>query len=180
MKVILVVVASLDGKTTKWDFPGVDDLSSKEDQEYFYETLNKNKLIIMGRKTFELAKPDIYKGSKKLRVVITKNPKKYKKLEVEDRLKFTNKQPKQILAELEKQNYKQALLVGGSEINTLFFRDKLVDEIWLTIEHYFLVTTFFTEGNDLTTGQNFDIELKLKSSKRLNATGTLLLKYEVL
>ena len=79
------------------------------------------------------------------------------------------------MAELEKQNYKQSLLVGGSEINTLFFRDKLVDEIWLTIE-----PKIFGNGNDLTTGQNFDIELKLKSSKRLNTTGTLLLKYEVL
>ncbi len=175
MKVILVVVASLDGKTTKWDLPGVDDLSSKEDQEYFYETLNKNKLIIMGRKTFEVAKPDIYKGSKKLRVVITKNPKKYKNLEVKDRLEFTDDSPKEIIANLRNRGHKQALLVGGWEINALFFRNKLVDEIWATIE-----PKIFGSGNGLTAAQNLNVELKLISSKKLNATGTLLLKYEVL
>ena len=175
MKVILVVVASLDGKTTKWNLPGVDDLSSKEDQEYFYETLNKNKLIIMGRKTFEHAKPDIYKDPKKLRVVITKNPKKYRKLEVAGRLKFTDKQPKQILADLEKQNYKQALLISGSEINTLFFKEKLVDEVWITIE-----PKIFGTGNGLTAGQNLNVKLKLINSGKLNDNGTLLLKYKVL
>lgn len=174
MKVILVVVTSLDGKTTKWNLPGVHGLSSKEDQEYFYETLNKNKLIIMGRKTFELAKPDIYKDPKKLRVVITKNPKKYKNLEVKDRLEFTDDSPKEIIANLRNREHKQAMLVGGAEINALFFRNKLVHEIWATIE-----PKIFGMGNGLTTNQKFDVELKLKNSKKLNATGTLLLKYIV-
>ncbi len=175
MKVILAAVISLDGKTTKWNLPGVHDLSSKEDQEYFLSALNKNKLIIMGRKTFEVAKPDIYKGPKKLRVVITKNPKKYKKLEVEGRLRFTNEKPEQILRTLEKQGFKQALLVGGSEINALFFKAKLVDEVWLTVE-----PKIFGSGNGITMNNELNVELKLKSSKRLNVNGTLLLKYKVL
>lgn len=173
MKIILVVVTSIDGKTTKWNTPDIHDLSSEEDQEYFFSTLNKNNLVIMGRKTFEVAKPDIYKNPKKLRVVITKNPKKYK--DVEGRLEFTNSSPKQIISLLEKRGFKKAMLVGGSEINSLFFRDKLVDEVWITIE-----PKIFGMGNDLTADQNLDIKLKLKSSKKLNAKGTLLLKYIVL
>lgn len=175
MKIILVVVTSIDGKTTKWNLPDVHGLSSKEDQEYFYETLNKNNLVIVGRKTFEVAKPDIYKNPKKLRVVITKNPKKYQKLETPGRLKFINDSPAKLIIALEKQGYKQAMLVGGSEINTLFFRDKLVNEVWLTIE-----PRIFGMGNGLTADQKFDVELKLKSSKKLNQKGTLLLKYNVL
>lgn len=170
MKVILVVVTSLDGKTTKWNLPDVHDLSSKEDQEYFFSTLAKNNLVIMGRKTFEVAKPDIYKNPKKLRVVITKNPKKYK--DVEGRLQFTSKQPEEILSDLEKKGFKQAMLVGGAEINGLFFKEKLVTEVWTTIE-----PKIFGTGNGLTAAQNLDVKLKLISSEKLNQNGTLLLKY---
>jgi len=173
MKVILVVVVSIDGKTTRWNSPDVHDLSSKEDQKYFFSTLTKNNLVIMGRKTFEVAKPDIYKNPEKLRVVITKNSKKYK--DVEGRLEFTNDSPKKILANLEKRGFKQAMLVGGSEINTLFFKDKLVDEVWITIE-----PKIFGMGNGLTAIEKLDVELKLISSRKLNKNGTLLLKYEVL
>ena len=113
MKVILAAVISLDGKTTKWDLPDVVGLSSKEDQGYFFSTLAKNNLVIMGRKTFEIANPDIYKNPKKLRVVITKNPAKYKN--VEGRLEFTNDSPKKILSNLTKRGFKQTLLVGGAD-----------------------------------------------------------------
>lgn len=172
MKVILVVVISIDGKTTKWDLPNVHDLSSKEDQEYFFSTLNKNNLVIMGRRTFEVAKPDIYKNPKKLRTVITKNPSKYKN--IKDRLEFTNDSPKKIISDLEKRGYKQAMLVGGAEINGLFFKDKLVDEVWLTIE-----PKIFGSGNGLTKDNKLNVGLKLKSSQKLNNNGTLLLKYKV-
>lgn len=174
MKIILVVVTSLDGKTTKWNLPNVHDLSSKEDQEYFFNTLNKSKLLIMGRRTFEVAKPDIYEGPKKLRVVITNNPKKYLALEVPDRLMFTNKNPKEIIRLFEKQGFKQALLLGGSEINALFLKAKLVDEIWLTIE-----PRIFGSGKVLAEGDNLDIKLKLLSFEKMNSQGTLLLKYIV-
>ena len=129
----------------------------------------------MGRRTFEIAKPDIYKGSKKLRVVITKKPNEYRELEVPGRLKFTNKHPKQIVSELEKQGFKQALLVGGSGINALFFKDKLIDEVWITIE-----PKIFGRGNNLIANLNLDVQLKLESLKKLNGKGTLLLKYKVL
>lgn len=173
MKIILVVVTSIDGKTTKWDKPDIHDLSSKQDQDYFFSTLSKNNLVIMGRRTFEVANPDIYKNPKKLRVVITKNPKKYKN--VEGRLEYTSLPPKQIIANLEKRGFKQAMLVGGSEINSLFFKEGLVNEIWITIE-----PKIFGTGNDLTANQNLDVKLKLKSLKKLNKNGTLLLKYNVL
>ncbi|KKQ35517.1 MAG: hypothetical protein US51_C0003G0002 [Microgenomates group bacterium GW2011_GWA2_37_6] len=101
MKIILVVVISLDGKTTKWNLPDVHTLSSKEDQEYFFSTLNKNKLIIMGRRTFEVAGPDVYKPPKKLRVVITRSPKKYKN--IDGLLEFTNSSPKKLI---EKQKFR--------------------------------------------------------------------------
>ncbi|MBI4097801.1 MAG: dihydrofolate reductase family protein [Candidatus Levybacteria bacterium] len=173
MKIILVVVTSLDGKTTKWNLPDVAGLSSKEDQKYFFSTLNKNKLIIMGRKTFEVANPDIYKPPKKLRVVITKNPGKYKN--VKDRLEFTNDSPKKILSNLTKRGFKQALLVGGAQINDLFLKANLVDEVWQTIE-----PKIFGMGNGLAANSKFDIGLKLLNSKKLNKNGTLLLKYKVL
>lgn len=173
MRIILVVVTSIDGKTTKWSLPDIHDLSSEEDQKYFFSTLAKNNLVIMGRRTFEVAKPDIYKNPKKLRVVITKSPNRYKN--IKDRLEFTNDSPKKIISDLEKRGFKQAMLVGGSEINTLFFKDKLVDEVWITIE-----PKIFGSGNGLTADQNLDVKLKLKSSKKLNKNGTLLLKYIVL
>ena len=81
----------------------------------------------MGRKTYEAAHIQLKPGI--LRIVLTHNPQKG----VPGILEFTDETPRELVNRL-KNKYKQMLLLGGSDIATQFFEEKLIDEVWLTIE----------------------------------------------
>lgn len=173
MRVILVMVVTIDGKITKWDSEAVWQWASKEDQTYFKKFITKHNLIVMGRKTFEAVAPKPEKG--KLRIIMTQNPSVYASIAVAGQLEFTDEEPKELIARLEGQGFTQMLLVGGAVVNTQFLEEGLVDELWLTIE-----PRIFGSGKTLTLPVNLDISLKLMKSEKLNKQGTLLLKYLII
>lgn len=173
MKIILVAVSTLDGKITKGDNPHIHSWTSKEDQQLFSYLIEKNNLIVMGRKTYEAVKKTIKLSEGKLRIVLTKSPQDYIQNMVRGQLEFSSESPRQLVKRLEEKGYKQMLLVGGSEINGLFFESTLVDEFYLTVE-----PCIFGEGIALVNGQ-VDIRLKLISYKKLNPQGSLFLQYKV-
>lgn len=175
MKIALVMVMSVDGKTTRWGEPQIYQWTSKEDEKYFFSLIQKQRVIIMGRRTFEASKSKIKLSSKLLRVVMTKDPDKYKDLTVLGQLEFTSESVREIVKRLEDKGFKDALLVGGGEVNTSFFRENLIDELWLTVE-----PRIFGKGNNLVAEEKLDVNLRLKSIKKLNPRGTVLLKYRVL
>lgn len=172
MKIILVMVASIDGKTTKWDLSNIYEWTSPEDSQYFFSLIEQNNLIVMGRNTYEARRPIPKKG--KLRIVITKNPKNYNKLSVAGQLEFTNETPKQVVESLIKRGFKKMLLIGGATLARVFFEEGLISELWLTIE-----PRLFGRGKMLVSENELDIKLKLLSVKKLNKQGTLLLKYVI-
>lgn len=174
MKVILCMVMSLDGKTTKWNRPNIYEWTSKEDQKHFASIIQKHKLIVMGKKTYLAAKSNIQLAKGKLRIVMTKHPKKFKKISVPGQLEFVVDSPKEIVKICSKLGYKEMLLVGGETINTLFLKQKLINELWITVEPY-----IFGKGNGLFSEEMFDLNLKMKSHKKLNKKGTILLRYQV-
>lgn len=173
MKVILVMVSSVDGKITRWDRDDVYQWTSREDTEYFREVIKKNNVIVMGSKTFDVVYPKPEKG--KLRVVMTRNPSKYAAMMVPGQLEFTDQSPMKIVSNFGKKRYKTMLLVGGANVNTTFFKAGLVDELWLTIE-----PRIFGKGKMIVEKESMDIKLELHKFKRLNTQGTILLKYKVL
>ena len=148
MKIILAMVLSLDGKSTKGD--GSPNLwASVEDQGFFHDLKKKIGVIIVGRKTYEAAgKPH---GDGIRRIVMSRST------------GFTL--PTDI---------NEALLVGGSELNAEFFKRKLINEIYLTIE-----PKIFGTGLPLAKGLPLEVELELLNMERLNRQGTLLLHYRV-
>lgn len=174
MKVILAMVMSADGKTTKWNNPRLYEWTSKEDQNHFFSLIKKNKVIIMGRKTFIAAKSVMKLSPKKLRIILTKTPEKYADLKVAGQLEFTNDSPEEIIKKLKSRGYTEVLLAGGEHVNALFFKAKLINEVWLTIE-----PAIFGSGNGLVVGEKLDIRMQLKDIKKLNNNGTILLKYQV-
>lgn len=176
MYTTLVMVMSVDGKITKWNSVGdVSTWTSTEDKAHFGSLISNCTAMIMGKNTYIAAKDMIKLSPKVLRLVMTKNPEKYRKLAVPGQLEFTNKSAKRIITYLEKQGNTQALLLGGSTVNATFFQAKLVNEIQLTIE-----PKLFGNGLPLIANEKLDIDLRLESIKKLNDTGTLLLKYKVL
>lgn len=172
MKVVLAMVMSLDGKTTKGKDSNTYSWTSKEDKKHFAGLIRKNNLIVMGRKTYFAARSNIKLAKGKLRVVMTKNPKKFKTQLVPGQLEFVSDSPKEIIKKYSKLKYKNMLLIGGEKINSLFLKQKLIDEILLTIE-----PKIFGNGKNLFSN---DIETKLKliSMKKLNKEGSLLLNYK--
>jgi dihydrofolate reductase len=173
MKVILAVVASIDGKTTKWSEQNIYTWTSAEDQKYFFSLIEENNAIIMGRKTYDAAKHLIKLSPQKLRIILTTSPEQYKDMNIPGELEFKNN-PEAIIKELEEKGYTQVLLVSGAQVTTAFLQNHLVDEIWLTIE-----PKIFGQGNPLLQ-EEMDVDLQLKSIKQLNKQGTLLIKYNVL
>lgn len=174
MKIILAIVTSLDGKSTKGS-TSPDKWASKEDQNHFSSLISKHNLIVMGKNTYLLRKSHLSLSQDKLRVVFTRNPKSFSKDQVNGQLEFTNEPLKKLIKQLESRGYKQMLLVSGASLNSLFFKEKLINEIWLTLE-----PKIFGEGKGLVDAENLDINLKLINIEKLNSQGTLLLKYAVL
>jgi len=173
MKVILIAVISLDGKITKWQDSPASAWASVEDSEHFRKMIKQSTLVVMGSKTYLINRPKPEKG--RLRIVMTRSVQKYKQYAVRRQLEFRNEDPVQLITRLENTGYTQMLLVGGSKLATTFFKEKLIDELLLTIE-----PKIFAKGTSLVEEAKLDINLQLVSCKRLNKQGTMLLQYSVL
>ena len=173
MKKILVFVATLDGKITRWGESDAKKWSSEEDQKYFKNTWDDSFLIVMGSSTFDV-KP-MEPTPKHHLVVMTRNPSKYKNYEVIGQLEFTDQSPSKLVAHYEKEGARHMLVVGGAHVATSFLKEKLIDELWLTIE-----PKIFGSGDNFVIDENLDIDLKLLSVEKVNERGTLITKYSVI
>jgi dihydrofolate reductase len=69
--------------------------------------------------------------------------------------------------------FAEVALIGGSNINTFFAKENLIDELWITIE-----PIIFGKGLNLFT-QEIRMDLEILSIENLNKN-TLLLKYKVM
>jgi dihydrofolate reductase len=173
MKVIVIFVTTLDGKITKWGDPHVQRWSSKEDQSYFKKAWDESKLTVIGSSTFDFdpIKPSLTS----LLVVMTSKPEKYKKYELAKHLEFSSETPKALTERFTKAGYEQMLVVGGPHVATSFFKDNLIDELWLTLE-----PKIFGKGGNFVIEEELDIELELLNIEKINERGTLIAKYKVL
>src|SRR5256885_3740494 len=174
MKVILVVACSVDGKTTKWHDGTAHEWVSKEDQEHFSSLIKQQTILVMGKQTYLDARTRMKLSPKTLRVVMTKTPEKYQENAVPGQLEFTSLSPCELLNKLQQQGHQQVLLLTGETLSTLFFREKLVNEIWITLE-----PVLFGTGKNLVSLEKFEVVLQIQSVEKLNKRGTLLLKYTV-
>lgn len=171
MKIVLLAVTSIDGFITNGDDPNIYKWTSREDQKFFFQQIEKAKLIFMGSKTYETAKHFIKHKKGRTRIIFTRNPEKYKQGEVKGILEFTKDNPVKVIERFEKLGVSEALLVGGSEINSLFFKHNLISEMYITIE-----PIIFGKGKKLFNS-NVKSAYQLDFLKKLNKKGTTLLHY---
>ncbi len=173
MKLKAILLSSLDGVSNQGEAEDHHAWTSKEDQEIFLKERDLAPLIIMGSRTYEAQKPFMVHTEGKLRVIMTRNPKKYDDDKIPGKLEFTNENPSDLLQRLEKNGFSEGIMVGGAHTTTGFLKVGLIAEICLTIEPWIK-----GEGLHMVT-EKMDIPLKLLSSERLNEQGTLLLRYSV-
>lgn len=174
MKIILAMVLSVDGKSTKWDLPD-QSWASEEDKTHLIKLISENNLILMGGKTYETAKSHIKPKEGKLRIVLTKDPKKFSQDAVKGQLEFTDQAIQGLVKDLENKGFNQMLLLSGEGLNKEFLEAGLIDEIILTIE-----PKIFGSGRGMVSGAKLDLNLKLLKHEKLNGQGTMLLHYRVL
>lgn len=175
MNITLVMVETLDGKTTWWQEPTVHGWSSPEDQRHFVHLKEKYNLLVMGRKTYESVKAKIVPTAGFLRIVMTQKPEDFSKETVAGQIEFTNESPELLVQKLSARGFTSMLLVGGSEVNEAFLKKQLITTCMVTIE-----PRFFGTGKSIFAETNVDIPLQLTRATQLNNQGTLLLEYTVL
>lgn len=174
MKITLIAVVSLDGYITAGDDANIYNWTSKEDTIMFTKRIEEASLVLMGAKTFGHARHFMKSKEGRTRVVFTRNTKKYQGEVIPGFLEFTSELPLDVIKRFEEKGIKEALLVGGSELQTAFLKAKLVDEISLTIE-----PIIFGAGKKLVS-EEMNIKLEILSFEKLNETGTVMLQYKVL
>jgi dihydrofolate reductase len=125
MKVILLMAMTVDGMIAR-DSEHFPNWTSKEDKMMFKEVTRAAGVLIMGSKTFDaIGKP--LPG--RMNVVLTR---KKERISQQKNLVFTDRKPRALLKDLEKEGFAEVILAGGSSINTLFARENLIDEIQVT------------------------------------------------
>ncbi len=129
MKIILAMVISADGKSTKWDMPD-QSWASEEDQNHLRKLVSETKVLLMGGNTYEQAKSHIKPKEGKLRVVVTRDPKKFAADEVYNQLEFTDEPLDKLMERLEGMGFESLLLLSGENLNKEFFEKKLIMKLF--------------------------------------------------
>lgn len=157
MRTVLMMAVTVDGKIAKSpDHPAT--WTSRADKKIFIEETKKAGAIVMGETTYQtIGKP----LSGRLNIVMTYSPDKSKN--IPGILEFTNTPPQKLLIELENRGFSSVIIGGGATINGLFLKEKLIDEIWLTIE-----PKIFGEGLPLFKGAEVDLDLELLEVKKID------------
>ncbi len=170
MRTVLIAAITLDGKIALSPEHPVDWTSSA-DKRFFKEETEKAGVVIVGSRTYlQLGKP----LKNRLTVVMTRSPHLYKEREVTNILEFKNAAPRAILKELNARGFECAVIGGGSEIYSLFLREQIIDELYLTI-----TPKIFGKGVSIFGNHKLNAPpLKLTEVKRLG-NNEVLVKYKM-
>lgn len=161
---IAIVATTIDGHIAKHS-RHFSSWTSKEDKDFLHAILDTCDAILVGRSTYDMAKKPL---SKRNCIVFTRNTNNKKDLPV-----LTHLDPaKQSLTQLiKKRGYKKIGILGGEQIYSYCLENNLLDELFLTIE-----PVSFGYGLSLFKTKKL-AKWKLKSVKKLNNRGSLLLHY---
>ena len=152
MKVIAIWTQTLDGFIAKQK---QDDLEwgSKIDRQWFAKVTREIGVVVMGRKTAELIGKPL---PGRLNIDMSRKIKK---------------SPRQILEDLKQKGFDRVAICGGASIYQLWLEEKLVDEIWVSLQ-----PVIFGPGVPAVTGLWLDLELL---SREELGEGVVVLKYRV-
>lgn len=163
MKLILLMAMTADGMIGRTNHHFCD-WTCREDKHMFKRMSQEAGVVVMGSRTFDTigrALPG------RLNVVMTRRPEQYATAE---NLVFWSGSPRSLLDDLNSRGFETVVLAGGATINSLFARDGLIDELYLTI-----APKLFGQGLSLFA-ESLDIDLKLLEVRCLQDQ-TILLTY---
>lgn len=165
MKITMIMAITADGMIARNQahFP---DWTCPADKKMFKQRTQKAGVVIFGSRTFKtIGKP----LEDRLNVVLTRHPERFQSSE---NLLFTSDSPERLLKNLSQRGFKEAVLAGGSIINDLFVKSRLIHEVVLTI-----APQFFGQGVSLFS-KSCDVNLQLLEVQNLDPH-FVVLRYEV-
>lgn len=173
MEIIAIAAMSVDGFITKHNEAGTG-FTSAADQQFFHDALNQFDCCIFGSKTFLASQAMILRNlsPERLRIVLTRSPGKYAAYQHPGMLEFCHASPEDMLSELQKRGKRRCAVLGGGEVYTLFLKEHLLHELWLTFE-----PGIFGDGKKFVT-EAVNVGLELRDVQKLSPN-TILLKYRI-
>lgn len=126
MKLTLLMAMTVDGKIAR-DPDHFPDWTGKADKRMFKRITTDAGVLIMGARTYKtIGRP--LPG--RLNVVMTRSPQNWRP---SANLVFSSDPPRTLLNTLAERGFSQAVLAGGSTVNSLFAREGLIDEMVVTV-----------------------------------------------
>lgn len=174
MVVTLIMAISLNGQIKRLDDPDQLSWISAEDQYQFYRKLRKQRLIVIGRKTYESVRHQIKLHPGQLRIVLTKHPKRYRQHTVPGQLEFICETARSLISRYTALGYQHMLVTGGAITAGNFLNSNMINELFVTVEPVLL-----QNGTGMVSGLTGLRNLQLKSAKKINPRGTMLLHYRI-
>ena len=164
---VAYVAGSIDGRIAR-DSRSKLDWTSKEDWNFFQNSLKKFDAVVVGRNTFEVFENRL---KRRKTIVFTSKAGEPKR---EGSIIFFNPKKSDFKEFIKSQNYRKIAVLGGPKIYNFFLERGMLDELYVTIEPY-----VFTAGVPMFSGVKFKkYGFSLKWVKKLNPRGTVLLKYK--
>jgi len=161
MKAFIIAALTADGYIAK-DEHHPAFWTGKEDKKRFIELTKRAGVIVMGSTTFKTLPRPL-----KERVNIV-----YSRSKTFEGAEVTQRNPVDLLHDLEARGFKEVAICGGARIYSMFMKANVVDTLYLTIE-----PIVFGKGIRLFDDDMLH-HLKLVNSTQTE-TGALLLEYKV-
>jgi len=168
MKVTLYMAISIDGFIAKKD--GDSDWVSPVDSANFEQKIKEKGCIIVGRRTFDQYRGDLYPVKNVLNIVLTSSS---SQKSGEDNVAYAQS-PSEAVKIAQEKGHEQALLIGGGTTNGLFLKEYIIDEVFLSVHPLIL-----GDGIKLFEKVETDIKLELLDQKELGE-GLMQLHYRVI
>ncbi len=162
-KYIAVVAITIDGKIAK-NSHHFSNWTCKEDKVFLHTILDTCETVLVGNSTYKMALKPL---SKRNCIVLTRSF-KLKNLPL---LTYCNPAIESLKDTIKKNKYKKICVLGGTQIYSYCLEQNLINELYLTIE-----PLTFGPGLSLFETKKTS-QWRLKSSKRLNKRGSVLLHY---
>ena len=162
MTIFIIAALTADGLIARNVQQTSTDWTSKEDKEFFTKRTKEAGVVVMGQNTYETIGRPL---KDRLNIAYSRD-KQYEGVEV------TQKEPKELIEDLEKRGYKEVAICGGSTIYTMFMEAGVVDKLYLTV-----TSVVFGSGMTLFN-KSFDKKLELVLVEKIGPQ-TILLEYNV-
>jgi dihydrofolate reductase len=166
MKLTMMMAVTADGMIAR-NHAHFPDWTCRADKIMFKMLTQKAGAVIFGSRTYDIIGKPL---AGRLNIILTRHPERYQPA---DNLMFSSASPELLLKDLAQKGFDEVILAGGSIINSLFVKSRLIDELVLTI-----APRIFGQGVSLFSA-SCDLNLELLEVQNLE-TNYLVLRYRVL